>query len=146
MVTYGQVIVGPPSSGKSTYVIKMKQYIETLKRKVVIVNLDPANEEELYKIDVDIKKLINVNDVMEINKIGPNASLIYCIDMLNENIEWLLKEIKDFQNKNYYFLFDCPGQIELYTHNESFKNVFQKLCDKDNNFSVKLLIKIINFS
>jgi hypothetical protein len=29
--------------------------------------------------------------------------------------------------ENYYFLFDCPGQVELYTHHSSFRNIVAQM-------------------
>jgi len=44
MVMYGQVVVGPPGSGKTTYCNGMQQYLRLLGRETFVINLDPANE------------------------------------------------------------------------------------------------------
>mmetsp|Transcript_21699 Transcript_21699/g.30421 ORF Transcript_21699/g.30421 Transcript_21699/m.30421 type:complete len:414 (-) Transcript_21699:22-1263(-) len=44
MVLYGQVILGPPGSGKTTYCDGMQQYLRLIGRDALVVNLDPANE------------------------------------------------------------------------------------------------------
>lgn len=41
---YGQVIVGPPGSGKTTYCTGMQEYLRLLGRNAWVINLDPANE------------------------------------------------------------------------------------------------------
>lgn len=41
---YGQVVCGPPGSGKTTYCNGMQQYLQLLGRNVAVINLDPANE------------------------------------------------------------------------------------------------------
>ena len=41
---YGQVVIGPPGSGKTTYCNGMQQYLRLLVRDCWVVNLDPANE------------------------------------------------------------------------------------------------------
>lgn len=41
---YGQVVCGPPGSGKTTYCNGMQQYLELLGRNAAVINLDPANE------------------------------------------------------------------------------------------------------
>jgi GPN-loop GTPase len=38
---------------------------ETLRRNVIVVNLDPAAEIFKYKCDIDIRDLITLKDVME---------------------------------------------------------------------------------
>jgi len=49
---------------------------------------------------------------MEEFKLGPNGALLYCFEFLDKNIKWILDKIEDF--KDYYLIFDLPGQIELY--------------------------------
>lgn len=44
MPIYGQVVVGPPGSGKTTYCQGMQEYLRLLGRNAWVVNLDPANE------------------------------------------------------------------------------------------------------
>jgi len=41
---YGQVVVGPPGAGKTTFCNGMQQYLRLLKRNAWVVNMDPANE------------------------------------------------------------------------------------------------------
>ena len=50
---------------------------------------------------------------------------MYCIEYLAENVEWLVDQLSAHQDK--YILFDCPGQIELFTHNPSLAKVVQRL-------------------
>jgi len=70
---FGQVIVGPPGSGKTTYCNGMCQYLTAAGRKVAIVNLDPANDVLPYKADIDIAELVCLGAVMEELKLGPNG-------------------------------------------------------------------------
>ena len=44
MVLYGQIIIGAPGAGKTTYCDGMQQYLRLLGRQCYVVNLDPANE------------------------------------------------------------------------------------------------------
>ena len=44
MVLYGQVVAGPPGSGKTTYCTGMQEYLRLLGRNAWCINLDPANE------------------------------------------------------------------------------------------------------
>lgn len=106
---YGQLIIGPPGSGKTSYCHKISEFYKQLNRKVTIVNLDPANENMLYQPDIDIMKLITVEDVMENLSLGPNGALMYCMEFLETNFDWLLQKIKDSSTN--YFLFDCPGNV-----------------------------------
>ncbi len=44
MVLYGQIVIGAPGSGKTTYCNGMQQYLQLIGRECHVVNLDPANE------------------------------------------------------------------------------------------------------
>lgn len=125
MPSFGQIVIGPPGSGKSTFCAGMSEFLTSIGRKVAVINLDPANESLCYKCAVDISTLITLNDVMENLKLGPNGGLIYCIEYLEKNIDWLERKLKEL--KGHYFLFDCPGQVELYTHHSSVRNVVRQL-------------------
>ena len=37
------------------------------------------------------------------------------MEYLVENIDWLMEELQEFAEES-FVLFDCPGQIELYSH------------------------------
>nr|SYV98053.1 GPN-loop GTPase 2 [Gerris buenoi] len=125
---YGQVVIGPPGSGKSTYCKEMTELLKKIGRKVVLINIDPANDNVGYTADIDIAELITVEDAMKHMKLGPNGGLIYCMEYLEKNVEWLLeKMVKSGGN---YFILDFPGQVELYTHHNSIKNVLSKIESK----------------
>lgn len=51
---YGQLVIGPPGSGKTTYCHRITEFYKQLDRKVTVVNLDPANEQMLYDASIDI--------------------------------------------------------------------------------------------
>ena len=60
-----------------------------LGRKVAIVNLDPGNENMNYKPAVDVSEVVTVEDVMEAMKLGPNGSLMFAMQFVRYNLEWL---------------------------------------------------------
>ena len=41
---FGQLVIGPPGSGKSTYCHGLHQFLNGVERKTIVVNLDPAND------------------------------------------------------------------------------------------------------
>ncbi|XP_073951505.1 GPN-loop GTPase 2 [Choristoneura fumiferana] len=127
---YGQLVLGPPGAGKTTYCTQMSQLLRKLGRKVIIVNLDPANELMSYDPDIDIRKLIVLEEVMDQYNLGPNGALLYCMEFLEKNIDWLLNQIQGDNSTN--FIFDLPGQVELYCHHESLANIFSKLSSQNN--------------
>ena len=105
----------------------MSQFLKAIGREVIIVNIDPANEQIPYKADIDISELIQLEEVMEHFKLGPNGALVYCMEFLEKNIDWLMNKIKKIDAGKKYILIDCPGQVELYTHNNAIHSIVQKL-------------------
>ena len=133
--SFAQLVIGPPGSGKSTYCKAMKEFLGAMGRKVSIVNLDPANEALPYECEVDVSELITLEDAMEKLQLGPNGSLVYCMEYLEKNLEWLHDRLEKCGGR--YFLFDCPGQVELYTHHRSVRSIAAQL--QKWNFKVELL-------
>ncbi|CAF1578703.1 unnamed protein product [Rotaria sp. Silwood1] len=137
-VVFGQIVVGPPGSGKTTYCAAIQDYFnkcitDSSSRHIYIVNLDAANVDMPYECAIDLVDLITVDDVCDNLNLGPNGSLMYCIEYIENNIDWLLKRLQLLINKHSsilsppYILFDCPGQIELYTHHGSIHRIIEKL-------------------
>ena len=60
MVLFGQVVVGPPGSGKTTYCHGMNMFVAELGRKCHIVNLDFANDILPYTPSVDVRDLVSL--------------------------------------------------------------------------------------
>lgn len=58
-------------------------------RKCSVVNLDPANENITYPCAVDVRKFQTVEQIMEEQNLGPNGAMIYALEDLEENIDWL---------------------------------------------------------
>lgn len=123
---YAQLVMGPAGSGKSTYCATMQRHAVDSKRVVHIVNLDPAAEHFDYQPIVDIRDLIQLDDAMEDEEYhyGPNGGLVFCIEYLIKNADWLKEQLcggsdadeNEGEPDDDYLLFDMPGQIELYTH------------------------------
>jgi GTPase SAR1 family protein len=83
-----------------------------------------------YEMASDIRDLISLEDAMEDDdlKFGPNGGLIFCMEYFAQNFDWLESELGDYEDD--YFLFDCPGQIELYTHIPVMRNLVRFLQNK----------------
>mmetsp|Transcript_47760 Transcript_47760/g.112714 ORF Transcript_47760/g.112714 Transcript_47760/m.112714 type:complete len:253 (-) Transcript_47760:921-1679(-) len=110
----GQFVMGPAGSGKTTYCLEIYKNLNQNNFPIKIINLDPSLLDFDYPNSIDIRDLIKTSDVMEEFSLGPNGSLVFCMEYLMDNLNWLRKEILDSFEK--VFLFDLPGQIELYSH------------------------------
>jgi len=127
---FGQLVIGPPGSGKTTYCAAMEELLRGLGRKVAVINLDPANENMQYSPAVDVSELISLEDAMDGLCLGPNGGLVYCMQYLRDNVEWLQKKLEAFEEGT-YFLIDCPGQVELYTCDNSVRSIVEFLTKSD---------------
>ncbi|CAI5720638.1 unnamed protein product [Peronospora effusa] len=110
--------MGPAGTGKSTYCNNMHEF---------------RAASGCMTWCTDIRDLISVEDVMEELGYGPNGGLIYCMEYLVQNLDWLQDLLAEYSDEA-YFIFDCPGQIELYSH----LLVMKQLCDslKDWGFNI----------
>uniref|UniRef100_A0A1A9VF13 GPN-loop GTPase 3 n=1 Tax=Glossina austeni TaxID=7395 RepID=A0A1A9VF13_GLOAU len=134
---YAQLVIGPAGSGKSTYCTYMQRFAQDSKRLIEVVNLDPAAEHFDYQPAIDIRDLIQLDDAMEDEELryGPNGGLVFCLEFLIENQEWLKSQLIGADPDNElstdpdgdYILFDMPGQIELFTHLTMGKKLVQLL-------------------
>ena len=120
-----QLVIGPAGSGKSTFCETMKLHCDAANRVIHLVNLDPAAEDFKYPVSVDIRELISLEDAMEECELGPNGGLLFCLEYLEENVEWLMEALEAYGEED-YLLVDCPGQIEAYSHLSVFKTVVRR--------------------
>ncbi|KAK9213989.1 hypothetical protein WN944_005975 [Citrus x changshan-huyou] len=78
-MVFGQVVIGPSGSGKTTYCNGMSQFLSLVGRNECAVN---------------IEDLIRLSDVMMEYSLGPNGGLVYCMDYLEKNIDWLQPKLE----------------------------------------------------
>jgi GTPase SAR1 family protein len=141
---FGQLVLGSPGAGKSTYcdgsesssqarlgtpgnslTDAVHQFMGAIGRQCSVVNLDPANDRTNYPCALDIRNLVTLEEIMSDDRLGPNGGILYALEELEHNIEWLGNGLKELGDD--YILFDCPGQVELYTHHTSLRNIFYRL-------------------
>ncbi|KAL1243060.1 GPN-loop GTPase [Trichinella spiralis] len=99
-LTFGQVVIGPPGSGKTTYCKQMRNVLQSLRRKTILVNMDPANEFLSNDYDIDICKLMNVKTVMDDMQVGPNGGMVLCMEYVEKNLEWPSRVVHALHNVN----------------------------------------------
>ena len=134
---FGQLVIGPPGAGKSTYCNGMQQFMGAIGRKCSVVNLDPANDATSYEAAVDVRELVTLESIMSCDEdgsgsgggvgLGPNGGVLYALEVVEQNFEWLEERLRTQVGERDYVLFDCPGQVELFTHHASLRLVFARL-------------------
>lgn len=145
MPYFGQLVIGPPGSGKTTYSFAIREYYQHFNRHTCIVNLDPANDLIPEKFDIDIRNLITLHDVETEFSLGPNSSFLYCFSFLENNLSWLTEQIeKNVKNGKKYFIFDSPGQIEIFTLSKAFKNIVKFLTNDTKNGGLDMKLTVVN--
>ncbi|KAF5322421.1 hypothetical protein D9619_000423 [Psilocybe cf. subviscida] len=124
---YAVLVTGPAGAGKSTFTSSFLNHLRDSKRTAHLVNLDPAASSTSFEVEpvIDIKNLISLEDVMTELEYGPNGGLVYCFEYLLQNMDWLEEELGGYDDD--YLIFDCPGQIELYTHHPFLPTLVQNL-------------------
>lgn len=48
---------------------------------------------------------------MEQFDLGPNGAMLYCLEYLEKNVDWLVEKLDGLTQK--YLIFDFPGQVEV---------------------------------
>lgn len=72
-----------------------------MNRKVAIVNLDPANDFIPYPCAVNVADLITLDDTMRELRLGPNGGIMFCLEYLLENIDWLIEKLEPIKGIQY---------------------------------------------
>lgn len=137
------LVVGPAGSGKSTFCEYMHRHFEILKRSAHVINFDPACEGFKYEPIIDVRDLISLDDVTDPTedlRLGPNGGLVYCLEYISKNLDWLDEVLSETTAEDDLILVDCPGQIELYTHLNVFESIINKFRQHDFNISSAFLL------
>ena len=60
MVLFGQIVIGPPGCGKTTYCMGMQMFAEAVGRSCKVVNMDFANDSLPYTAAIDVRELVSL--------------------------------------------------------------------------------------
>ncbi len=110
-------IIGTAGSGKSLLTASLNELLKVGNQKSVTVNLDPGVLNLPYAPDIDIRNDINLDQIMDEYRLGPNGALVFASDLIAEKAERLGGEIEDLQSD--VVLVDTPGQMELFAFRAS---------------------------
>ncbi|KAJ8453316.1 hypothetical protein Cgig2_008200 [Carnegiea gigantea] len=123
-MVFGQVVIGPPGSGKTTYCNGMSQFLRLIGR---------------YECAVNIEELIRLSDVMNEHSLGPNGGLVYCMDYLEKNIDWLQSKLEPLIKGWHDLLCDKLTAVHLvdaHLCSDPGKKLTKELCEVVEDFSL----------
>ncbi|KAF9765008.1 GPN-loop GTPase 2 [Nosema granulosis] len=138
---YCEIVIGPPGSGKSTYVDKKIDYIKH--RNPYVINLDPGN---IYSdhYDYSITEKYTVGEYQKEHGKGPNASTK---DILNDFVGDLNQFYYDrLEDNECYLLIDLPGQVEFLVNGNSLQSLIRLFSSKGYSVVVICLVDLVFFN
>jgi len=117
--------VGTAGSGKSTLTGALQEWMSLQSYDAVPINLDPGVDDLNYKPGFDIREWLVLSDIMEEYNLGPNGAQVACADMLAIK----MPEVADLLSEIHtdYFLFDTPGQVELFAFRGSSERIIDTM-------------------
>jgi GTPase SAR1 family protein len=110
-------VTGTAGSGKTYLTNALKSWYVGKGEDAIAVNLDPGVVTLPYEPDVDVRLMINLQEVMEEYGLGPNGALILAADMVATRLAEIQEEIDSYNAE--YVIVDTPGQTELFAFRES---------------------------
>lgn len=138
---YAEIVIGPPGSGKSTYVMNKKASLSH--RHPFAINLDPGNKRDTG-FDYSICSISSSREFQETHDVGPNMSSKMILEEFSSSFEEIFRE--HIEDTDHYLLLDFPGQIELFICSDVPNNILGYL--KRNGYSVVVinLIDLVFFT
>ncbi|KAK4574898.1 hypothetical protein LTR86_001740 [Recurvomyces mirabilis] len=119
------VPIGPPGSGKSTLTNGLQQFMTAIDRPCSVANIDPANDNIPYEPAFDVRDLVDVDEVMEREELGPNGGVLWAMEEIEANFDWLNDQITACPSDT--IVLDPPGQPELMQHHETLPRILERL-------------------
>ena len=141
----GQIVVGYPGSGKTSYCYSFRKILISNLKNPILINLDPGNDSNTFFFEINICTMISTSEITSELHLGPNGSIMYSIEYFEKNIDWFEKRLQKIFRipLNFYFLFDFPGQVELYTHQRIINKLIQRIKNNQINLVTVSLIDSI---
>src|SRR4030042_4479682 len=87
---------GTAGAGKSLLTGAFSEWLKMAKQDVSVVNLDPGVLSLPYSPDVDVRNYVNVENLMEDYRLGPNGELVMAADLIADEIEKISNEVEEW--------------------------------------------------
>jgi len=113
------IVLGMAGSGKTTFVQKLAEQLYENETPGYLINLDPACQDMPYPATIDIRDTINYKRVMKEYELGPNGAIITSLNLFTTKFDQLVTLVEQKKNSHKHFVFDTPGQIEVFNWSAS---------------------------
>lgn len=138
---YAEVVIGPPGSGKSTYVATKKTLLSH--RSPFSINLDPGNTND-KDFDYSICSVSSAHKYQQEHGVGPNMSAKCILDEFGAGIDEFFRE--HIEDTDHYLLLDFPGQVEFFISSSVPNTILQRLRSYGYSVVVVSLVDLVFFS
>ncbi|TNJ30723.1 ATP-binding protein [Giardia muris] len=127
-------VIGMAGAGKTTFVQRLAAEIglettsyairprisaDVIPKRPAVINLDPAVMNVPYTPVVDIRDSFSIGDLMKRHGWGPNGAIMTCLNLFATRIDELDTLLRRRAERSSCFLFDTPGQVEVFTWSAS---------------------------
>ncbi|MDG6915048.1 MAG: ATP/GTP-binding protein [Nitrososphaerota archaeon] len=110
-------VTGTAGAGKSLLTASLISWYHEKSQNAITVNLDPGVLALPYEPDVDVRTMIDLQELMSKYSLGPNGALVFASDLIASKLPEIQDEIES-SNPDFVVV-DTPGQIELFAFRES---------------------------
>ncbi|KAJ2777799.1 GPN-loop GTPase 1 [Coemansia javaensis] len=113
------IMIGMAGSGKTTLMQRMNAYLHERNDAPYVVNLDPAVAKLPFQANIDIRDTVDYKQVMSEYSLGPNGGILTSLNLFATKLDQVMEIVEKRAQSKRYFLYDTPGQIEIFTWSAS---------------------------
>ncbi|KAJ1834984.1 hypothetical protein LPJ63_001502 [Coemansia sp. RSA 2711] len=113
------IMIGMAGSGKTTLMQRINAYLHERKTPPYVVNLDPAVSKLPFQANIDIRDTVDYKQVMSEYNLGPNGGILTSLNLFTTKLDQVMGIVEKRAATTPYFLYDTPGQIEIFTWSAS---------------------------
>ena len=110
-------LTGTAGAGKSLLTASLVSWYHEKSENAITVNLDPGVIALPYVPDIDVRTMIDLQDIMKDYSLGPNGALILASDLIASKLAEIQDDIDSSEPD--FVIIDTPGQVELFAFRES---------------------------
>ncbi|MHA1224201.1 MAG: ATP/GTP-binding protein [Candidatus Heimdallarchaeaceae archaeon] len=134
---YTIFMLGTAGSGKTVLTRTLFDWFNDKNLDVATLNLDAGVKHLPYNPDIDVRDVVNIENLIEKLDLGPNGAMIASMDLIATKIDEIKNEIGYLAPE--YLLIDTPGQIELFAYRSSGRLVSSVIAETSQPTSVFLI-------